>query len=69
MWKNHAHDLARSIKMRDNGGRTRVASMVGTRRRSMAEIPDTNAAIWKSDDVIKEWAASAGRHERDRLDH
>lgn len=35
----------------------------------MADNIDTNAAIWKSDDVIKEWAAKASERERQRIGH
>jgi SAM-dependent methyltransferase len=35
----------------------------------MTNRTDTNAAIWKSDEVIKAWAATAGERERQRIEH
>ena len=35
----------------------------------MADTADTNAAIWKSDDIVKEWAAKANERERARIEH
>ena len=35
----------------------------------MAQNPDTNAEIWKSDEVIKQWAAKASERERQRIGH
>jgi len=35
----------------------------------MTDSTDTNAAIWKSDAVIKEWAAKANERERARIEH
>lgn len=35
----------------------------------MADTTDSNAAIWKSDEIIKEWAAKANEREKTRLAH
>jgi hypothetical protein len=35
----------------------------------MIDSTDTNAAIWKSDEIIKEWAAKAKERERARIGH
>ena len=35
----------------------------------MSDNTDTNAEIWKSDEVIKQWAAKANERERQRITH
>jgi len=35
----------------------------------MSDASDTNAEIWKSDEVIKEWAARADERDRQRIAH
>ena len=35
----------------------------------MADTTDSNAAIWKSDEIIKEWVAKANERERTRIAH
>src|ERR1700722_14354454 len=35
----------------------------------MSDSADTNASIWKSDEVVKEWVAQASERDRQRLAH